>query len=108
MAPKLFSFSVSVFAIFLLSCLSLLARASPIPIVLPPSEGITLFMDVVAREPLLEVNVLTREAAPDVELREATGVLARDAEPEHTADPSILVDDPDDELEARLCRYGCL
>ncbi|KAG1747531.1 hypothetical protein EDD22DRAFT_272786 [Suillus occidentalis] len=46
MAPKFISFPV--FAIFLFACLSLLARASPIPIVLPPSEGITLFKDAVA------------------------------------------------------------
>ncbi|KAG1742525.1 hypothetical protein EDB19DRAFT_619499 [Suillus lakei] len=106
MAPKFISFPV--FAIFLLACLSLLAGASPIPITLPLSEGITLFKDVVAREALLEVNILRREAAPVLELREATGVLMRDEDAGLTTESSILVDDPDDGLEARVCRYGCL
>ncbi|KAG2122973.1 hypothetical protein BD769DRAFT_1670324 [Suillus cothurnatus] len=108
MAPKFISFPV--FAIFLFACLSLLACASPIPVILPPSEGITLFKDVVAREALLEVNVLRREpeAAPLLELHEATGVLARDEAAGLVVDPSVVVDDPDDDLEARICRYGCL
>lgn len=106
MAPNFISFPV--FAIFLFACLSLLACASPIPIVLPPSEGITLFKDVVAREALLQVNVLRHEAAPLLELHETTGVLARDEDAGLIAEPSILVDDPDDDLEARICRYGCL
>ncbi|KAG1851298.1 hypothetical protein DFJ58DRAFT_842188 [Suillus subalutaceus] len=106
MASKFISFPV--FAIFLFACLSLLACASPIPIVLPPSEGITLFKDVVAREALLEVNVLRREAAPLLELNEATDVLARDEDAGLIVEPSTLVDDPGDDLEARICRYGCL
>ncbi|KAG2347559.1 hypothetical protein BDR05DRAFT_958310 [Suillus weaverae] len=106
MAPKFISFPV--FAIFLFACLSLLARASPIPIILPPTEGITLFKDVVSREALLEVNILRREAAPLLELHEATGVLVRDEDTGLIVEPSILVDDPSDGLEARICRYGCL
>lgn len=106
MAPKFISFPV--FAIFLFACLSLLACASPIPIVLPPSEGVTLFKDVVAREALLEVDVLRREAAPPLELHEATGVLARDEDAGLTVEPSVLVDEPGDGLEERICRYGCL
>ncbi|KAG1740857.1 uncharacterized protein EDB91DRAFT_1248240 [Suillus paluster] len=102
MAPKLISFSV--IAIFLLACLSLLACASPIPIILPPSEGITLFKDVVAREALPEVGILKRVAAPALDLH----VLSRDEDTGHTTEPSILVDDPDNGLEARICRYGCL
>lgn len=95
MAPKFISFPV--FAIFLFAYLSLLACASPIPIVLPPSEGITLFQDVVARE-----------AAPLLELHEVTGILTRDEDAGLIVEPSILVDDPGDDLEARICRYGCL
>lgn len=106
MAPKFISFPV--FAIFLFACLSILACASPIPIVPPLSEGITLFKDVVAREALLEVNILRREAAPLLELHEATGVLVRDEDGGLITEPSVLVDDPDDGLEARICRYGCL
>lgn len=106
MAQKFVSFPV--FAIFLFACLSLLARASPIPIVLPPSEGITLFKDAVAREALPEVNILRREAAPLLELHEATGVLVRDEDTGLITEPSIPVGDPGDDLEARICRYGCL
>ncbi|KAG2074793.1 hypothetical protein BDR04DRAFT_1115283 [Suillus decipiens] len=106
MAPKFISFPV--FAIFLFACLSLLACASPIPIVLPPSEGVTLFKDVVARDALLEADIIRREAAPLLELREATGVLARDEDAELTVEPPVLVDEPGDDLEERICRYGCL
>ncbi|KAG0693952.1 hypothetical protein DFH29DRAFT_367976 [Suillus ampliporus] len=102
MAPKFISFPV--FAIFLLTCLSLLACASPIPIILPPSEGIALFRDVVAREGLPEVAILKRVATPALELH----ALVRDGDEGQTAEPSILIDDPDDGLEARICRYGCL
>jgi hypothetical protein len=48
------------------------------------------------------------EAAPLLELHEATGVLARDEDAGLVVDPSIVTDDPDDDLEARICRYGCL
>ncbi|KAG2366707.1 hypothetical protein BDR07DRAFT_1479927 [Suillus spraguei] len=102
MAPKFISFPI--FAIFLFTCLSLLACASPIPIVLPPSEGVTLFRDVVARE----VDVLRREAAPLLELHKATGVLARDEDTGVIVEPSVLADDPGGDLEERICRYGCL
>lgn len=60
------------------------------------------------REALLEVNVLRREAAPLLELREATGVLVRDEDTGLITEPSILAGDPGDGLEARICRYGCL
>ncbi|OAX38500.1 hypothetical protein K503DRAFT_156568 [Rhizopogon vinicolor AM-OR11-026] len=102
MAPKLIS--LPIFAIFLLAFLSLLACASPIPIVLPPSEGITLFKDVIAREALPEVDISTRDPAPALELHDANSVLMRAED----AEPDILVDDPEDELLSRICRYGCL
>ena len=54
------------------------------------------------REALPEVEILTREAAPALELH---GYLVRD---EDAAEPAIPVDNPDDGLEARICRYGCL
>ncbi|KAG1794105.1 uncharacterized protein HD556DRAFT_1370989 [Suillus plorans] len=106
MAPKYISFPV--FAILIFAYLSLLACASPIPVILPPSEGITLFKDVIARDVLLEVNMLTREPALLLELHEADAVLVRDEDAGLVAEPSILVDDPGDALEARICRYGCL
>jgi len=56
----------------------------------------------VQREALPEVEILTREAAPALELH---GYLVRD---EDAAEPAIPVDNPDDGLEARICRYGCL
>ncbi|KAG2366703.1 hypothetical protein BDR07DRAFT_1373422 [Suillus spraguei] len=106
MAPKFISFPI--FAIFLFACLSLLACASPIPIVLPPSEGITLFKDVIMREVLLEGDIIRRETAPLLELHEATGVLARGVDAGLITEPSVLVDEPGDDLEERICRYGCL
>ncbi|KAG2142246.1 uncharacterized protein EDB93DRAFT_1252306 [Suillus bovinus] len=106
MAPKSIPFSV--LALFLFACRSFLACASPIPIILPPSEGIALFKDVVAREALLEVDLLRREPALLLELHEAAAALVRDEDGGPIAEPSVLLDDPDNGLEARICRYGCL
>ncbi|KAG1828551.1 hypothetical protein EV424DRAFT_1385610 [Suillus variegatus] len=106
MAQKSISFPV--FAILIFAYLSLLACASPIPVILPPSEGITLFKDVIARDALLEVNILRREPALLLELHEAPAVLVRDEDAGLIAEASIPVDDPGDALEARICRYGCL
>ncbi|KAJ8591068.1 hypothetical protein M405DRAFT_840823 [Rhizopogon salebrosus TDB-379] len=103
MAPKFISFPF--FAIFLFACLSLLASASPVPIVLPLSEGIALFKDVVAREALPEVEILRRDPTHASVLREVTGLLVRADD----AEPDIPVDDPEDVgLWSRICRYGCL
>lgn len=55
------------------------------------------------REALPEADILTREPTPALELHEATGILERDEDVE----PDIL-NDADDGLWARICRYGCL
>jgi len=55
------------------------------------------------REALPEADILKREPAPALELHEATSILVRDEDVE----PDIL-NDPDDGLWARICRYGCL
>ncbi|KAG0693949.1 hypothetical protein DFH29DRAFT_367816 [Suillus ampliporus] len=102
MAPKLIS--ISVFAIFLLACLSLLACAGPTHVVQAVSPIVTVvYKDAVAREALPEVGILKRMAqgAPEsLALHGVAGVLGRD---EPSAKPSVPVDGSGDGQEEIDC-----
>ncbi|KAF9222485.1 hypothetical protein BS17DRAFT_783765 [Gyrodon lividus] len=74
--------------------------ASPLPIVLPPSEGFVLFKDVIARE---HIVAAARGDIPSTQSTESGKVVKR--EPIALPDPA-----PDEEVdvEVRICRFGCL
>ncbi|KIK97969.1 hypothetical protein PAXRUDRAFT_742035 [Paxillus rubicundulus Ve08.2h10] len=93
-------FSSVAFFLLWLGFLNLLASASPVPIVLPPSEGLDLFEDVVARE---HVDAARRDFPLTREFTEAAEVK-RDP----IASPDPAPDGEEIDVEARICRFGCL
>ncbi|KIJ65950.1 hypothetical protein HYDPIDRAFT_27163 [Hydnomerulius pinastri MD-312] len=93
--------TVAFFLALWLGFMNLLVSASPLPIVLPPSEGVTLFKDVVARE--YGVDTVKRDITITPEIAEVDEIIKR--EPVASPEPA-----PDEEVdvEARICRFGCL
>ncbi|KAI6115915.1 hypothetical protein F5141DRAFT_634445 [Pisolithus sp. B1] len=79
---------------FCLSFLSLFVAASPLPAIIPYTEGVELFRDVLARAD----DIVVADRAADVD-----GLAKR--EPEAAPDPL-----PGEEMdvEERICRFGCL
>ncbi|KAF8841739.1 hypothetical protein BDN67DRAFT_1068314 [Paxillus ammoniavirescens] len=93
-------FSSVAFFLLWLGFLNLLVSASPVPIVLPPSEGLELFEDVVARE--LVADASRRDVPLAREFTEAA-----DVKRDPIASPNPAPDQETD-VEARICRFGCL
>ncbi|KAG0693947.1 hypothetical protein DFH29DRAFT_367799 [Suillus ampliporus] len=102
MAPKLIS--ISVFAIFLLACLSLLACAGPTRVAQVVSPIVTvIYKDAVAREALSEVEILKRVAQGAPELLALHGVAGVSGRDEPSAKPSVPVDSSGDGQEEFTC-----
>ncbi|KAI6095208.1 hypothetical protein EDD16DRAFT_1899407 [Pisolithus croceorrhizus] len=79
---------------FCLAFLSLFVAASPLPAIVPYTEGVALFKDVLARGG--GVVVADRAASVD-------GLAKR--EPEAAPDP---LPGKETDVEERICRFGCL
>lgn len=88
---------------FILGFMSLFASASPIPVIPAVQGGITLFNDAIARE-VVSVDVETRGPEPEPAL-DIPRAVAEDVtpEPERSSEPESY-----DDIEARICRYGCI
>ncbi|EIW80371.1 hypothetical protein CONPUDRAFT_82633 [Coniophora puteana RWD-64-598 SS2] len=88
---------------FILGFMSLLASASPIPVVPAVQGGIALFNDAIARE-LVSVDVETRGPEPEPALDIPRAVVEEvTPDPERSSEP-----ESQDDLEARICRFGCI